>query len=137
MTDQLTDQMENVNLDEDNRVKFDDLPSEIKERIFKESFDGLGEQTVTIFKKRDKRDEEEYEYNKRINEAMRLNNEAMEQFEQGSMYHRGSLNAARFHYAIANKAKDNMIKMNEDLDKLTKIYYFHDMNLRYRFDKGM
>ena len=68
---------------------------------------------------------------------MRLNNEAMEEFEQGSMYHRGALNAARFHYAIANKAKDNMIKMNEDLDKLTKIYYFHDMNLRYRFDKGM
>ena len=41
MTDQLTDQMENVNLDEDNRLKFNDLPSEIKERIFKEAFDGL------------------------------------------------------------------------------------------------
>jgi len=137
MTEQLTQQMENVKLDEGKRMKFDDLPSDIKERIYHESFDGLGEQTVTIFKKRDKRDEEEYEYNKRIGEAMRLNNQAMEEFEQGSIYHRGSLNAARFNYAWANKAKDNMIKMNEELDKLTKIYYFHDMNIRYRFEKGL
>jgi len=118
-------------------MKFDDLPSDVKERIFNESFGELPEQTEEIFKKRDKRDEEEYEYNKRIGEAMRLNNEAMEAFEQGSIFHRAMLNAARFNYAWANKAKDNMIKMNEDLDKLTKIYYFHDMNLRYRFDRGM
>ncbi len=137
MTEQLADQMENVNLDEDNRVKFDNLPSELKARIFEETFGGLEEQKETILKKRDKREEERIEYNQRINEAMLLNNEAVEQFEQGAIYHRATLNAARINYIIGNRAKDNMLKINEELDKLTKIYYFHDMNLRYRFDRGM
>jgi hypothetical protein len=138
MTDQLTEEMDNLNLDEDNRAKFDNLPTAIKEKIYNQAFGTLDESREQIENLQAERRKEVAKVISSTNRAMQFNNYAVEDFDD----HRDSamqrfINPALFHYAFANKARENVDELTDDINKLTQIYYYHYMNQEYRFDKQL
>ena len=132
MADQLTEEMDNLNLDEQNRAKFDNLPTRIKERIYNESFGMLDESKLEI-------EDLQAQRRQQVNKVVSQTEEAMHMYNRALRPRRFPMEVfiadAQWHYALANEARENVNELTQNINRISQLYYFHDMNQRYRFDK--
>ena len=114
--------------------KLEDLPPEIKNRIFKEAYDPE-EKKQEIIDLMGDRAFDMHRMRTAINTAMENNNLAIELFEAGDPIHAGFLNVAFINHALANNLRESIDLQTENINKVRNLYYFHDMNRRYRLDR--
>lgn len=111
--------------------KLQDLPPEIKERIFKEAYDPE-EKKEEIINLMGDRAYDMHQMRTAIDVAMESNNQAIELFEAGDLRYRSALNAAFINNALANNLRESIDLQTENINKVRNAYYFHDMTMRYR-----
>ncbi len=126
MTEELTEQMENVNLDEDH---FSKLPLSIRQKILDEAIDEPKlRQEITDVKTI--KTGSMTELNSRINRVTELTNRANDLIAAGDPSHLSVLRVANIQNSFVNILLREVVEKTETLNRLKSIYYFYDLNLR-------
>jgi len=126
MTEELTEQMENVNLDEDH---FSKLPLSVRQKILDEAIDEPKlRQEITDVKTA--KTASTTELNNRINRVTELTNRANDLIAAGDPSYLSVLRVANTQNSFVNILLRDVVEKTETLNRLKNIYYFYDLNLR-------
>ncbi len=126
MTEEITQQMENVNLDEDH---FSKLPLSVRQKILDEAIDESKlRQEITDVKTA--KNSSTTELNNRINRVTDLTNRANDLIAAGDPSYLSVLRVANTQNSFVNILLRDVVEKTETLNRLKNIYYFYDLNLR-------